>query len=144
MTKRIAATTFLVPDYDEAVAWFRAALDFRIVEDTPLAEGKRWVVVAPPGGDGAALVLALAADERQRARIGDQMGGRVGYFLHTDDFARDYRAMQARGVRFLETPREETYGAVAVFSDPWGGRWDLLEPRDAATPRGPSQRAAKP
>jgi predicted enzyme related to lactoylglutathione lyase len=90
------------------------------------------------------LVLALAADERQQARIGDQTGGRVGYFLHTDDFARDHRAMVARGVRFLEAPRDESYGIVAVFADPWGGRWDLIEPRGAETRRDAPNRAAKP
>ena len=93
-----------------------------------MGPGKRWVVVAPPGGAGARLVIAVAADARQRATIGAATGGRVAYFLETDDFARDHSAMSARGVRFLEAPRREPYGVVAVFADPWGGRWDLLQP----------------
>ena len=128
MTRSLAAVTFLVPDYDDAIAWFRAALGFELIEDAPLEAAKRWVVVAPPGGEGARLVLAKAADARQREAIGAAAGGRVAYFLETDDFARDHAAMRARGVRFLEPPRRETYGIVAVFADPWGGRWDLLQP----------------
>jgi catechol 2,3-dioxygenase-like lactoylglutathione lyase family enzyme len=128
LTKSLAAVAFLVPDYADAIAWFRSALGFDLVEDAPLGEDKRWVVVAPPGGEGARLLLAKAADARQRAAIGAAAGGRVAYFLETDDFARDYAAMSARGVRFLESPRRESYGVVAVFADPWGGRWDLLQP----------------
>lgn len=128
MTKSLAAVAFLVPDYDDAIAWFRGALGFDLIEDAPLGAGKRWVVVAPPGGEGARLLLAKAADARQRETIGWAAGGRVAYFLETDDFARDHAAMSARGVRFLELPRCEAYGIVAVFADPWGGRWDLLQP----------------
>jgi len=128
LSNRIAAVAFVVPDYDDAIAWFRDALGFALIEDTPLGAGKRWVVVAPPGGRGARLVLAKAADQRQRAAIGAAAGGRVAYFLETDDFDRDHAAMSARGVRFLEAPRREPYGVVAVFADPWGGRWDLLQP----------------
>jgi catechol 2,3-dioxygenase-like lactoylglutathione lyase family enzyme len=128
LTKSLAAVAFLVPDYDGAIAWFRDALGFDLIEDAPLGEGKRWVVVAPPGGAGARLLLAKAADERQREAIGAAAGGRVGYFLETDDFDRDHAAMDARGVQFLEAPRREAYGVVAVFADPWGGRWDLLQP----------------
>jgi catechol 2,3-dioxygenase-like lactoylglutathione lyase family enzyme len=128
VTKSLAAVAFLVPDYDDAIAWFRAALDFDVIEDRPLGADKRWVVVAPPGSDGARLVLARAADARQREAIGAAAGGRIAYFLETDDFARDHAAMSARGVRFLESPRREVYGTVAVFADPWGGRWDLLQP----------------
>jgi catechol 2,3-dioxygenase-like lactoylglutathione lyase family enzyme len=128
VTQSLAAVAFLVPDYDEAVAWFRGALGFDLVEDARLGPDKRWVVVAPPGGAGARLVLAKAADTRQRQAIGGAAGGRVAYFLETDDFERDHAAMRARGVLFLEAPRREDYGVVAVFSDPWGGRWDLLEP----------------
>jgi catechol 2,3-dioxygenase-like lactoylglutathione lyase family enzyme len=124
----LAAVAFLVPDYDDAIAWFRGALGFDLIEDAPLGADKRWVVVAPPGGEGARLVLAKAADAGQREVIGRAAGGRVAYFLETDDFARDHAAMSARGVRFLEPPRREAYGVVAVFADPWGGRWDLLEP----------------
>jgi catechol 2,3-dioxygenase-like lactoylglutathione lyase family enzyme len=128
VTKSLAAVAFLVPDYDDAVAWFRGALGFDLIEDAPLGADRRWIVVAPPGGAGARLVLARAADARQRAAIGAAAGGRVAYFLETDDFARDHAAMSERGVRFLESPRREAYGVVAVFADPWGGRWDLLQP----------------
>jgi len=128
VTKSLAAVAFLVPDYDDAVAWFRGALGFDLIEDAPLGADRRWIVVAPPGGAGARLVLARAADARQRAAIGAAAGGRVAYFLETDDFARDHAAMSARGVRFLESPRREAYGIVAVFADPWGGHWDLLQP----------------
>ena len=131
MSNRIAAIAFVVPDYDDAIAWFRDALGFALIEDAPLGAGKRWVVVAPPGGRGARLVLAKAANESQRAAIGAAAGGRVAYFLETDDFDRDHAAMSARGVRFLEAPRREPYGVVAVFADPWGGRWDLLQPKAA-------------
>ena len=130
MPQTLAAVAVLVPTYAEGLAFFRDALGFALVEDTPLGGDKRWVVVAPPGG-GAGVLLAVPGDERQRARVGDQTGGRVGMFLHTDDFDRDYRAWMARGVRFLEIPRHEFYGTVAVFSDPWGGKWDLIQPSGA-------------
>ncbi|HLJ72744.1 MAG TPA: VOC family protein [Roseiarcus sp.] len=128
MSQTIGALTFVVPDYDEAIAYFTETLGFGLVEDKPLAPGKRWVLVAPPGG-GARLLLAKAADDRQAARIGDQTGGRVFLFLHTDDFWRDHRRLLAKGVRFVEAPRDESYGWVAVFEDRWGNRWDLLQPR---------------
>jgi catechol 2,3-dioxygenase-like lactoylglutathione lyase family enzyme len=128
LTKSLAAVAFLVPDYDDAIVWFRGALGFDLIEDASLGPDRRWVVVAPPGGAGARLVLAKAADTPQREAIGRAAGGRVGYFLETDDFDRDHAAMRARGVRFLEPPRREAYGVVAVFVDPWGGRWDLLQP----------------
>jgi catechol 2,3-dioxygenase-like lactoylglutathione lyase family enzyme len=133
----IGALTFLVPDYDQAIAYFTDILGFSLVEDTPLGGGKRWILVGPPGG-GPRLVLAQPADERQAARIGDQTGGRVFLFLHTDDFWRDHARYLAKGVRFLETPREETYGWVAVFQDRWGNQWDLLQARrrDSASPDG--------
>ncbi len=128
MTQSLAAVAFLVPDYDDAIAWFRGALGFDLIEDAPLGPDKRWVVVAPPGNSGARLVLARAADALQRAAIGAAAGGRVAYFLETDNFDRDHEAMRARGVHFLESPRREAYGVVAVFADPWGGRWDLIQP----------------
>src|SRR5579871_6353311 len=131
MFQRLAAVTFLVPSYDEGLAFFRDRLGFAVIEDTRLGADKRWVVVAPAHHAGAALVLAVPSDERQRARLGDQTGGRVGYFLHTSDFSGDYETMRARGIRFLETPRREPYGLVAVFLDPWGGKWDLLQPSGA-------------
>ena len=128
----LSAISLLVPDHGEGLAFFEGALGFAVEEDAPLAAGKRWLVVAPPGSAGAKIVLAVPGDERQRARIGDQTGGRVGYFLLTDDFQKDYAAMRARGVKFLEPPRSEPYGTVAVFVDPWGGKWDLLQPIDVS------------
>jgi catechol 2,3-dioxygenase-like lactoylglutathione lyase family enzyme len=128
MSRALALVTVVVEDYDAAIAWYTGALGFTLLEDTPLAHGKRWVRVGP-GDGGCALLLAQAADATQRAAIGRQAGGRVGFFLHTGDFAADHAAMVARGVRFLEAPRHESYGMVAVFEDCCGNRWDLLEPR---------------
>ncbi|MFC3550815.1 VOC family protein [Lysobacter cavernae] len=127
MTQSIAGFTLVVADYDEAIAYYTRALGFELLEDSDRGAGKRWVRVAPAGGHGTALLLARAANDAQRARIGDQTGGRVGFFLHTDDFHRDHAAMRARGVQFVEEPREEPYGIVAVFEDLYGNRWDLLE-----------------
>jgi catechol 2,3-dioxygenase-like lactoylglutathione lyase family enzyme len=107
MTRRLTLTALLVRDYDEAIGFYVGALGFDLVEDTPLGGDKRWVVVRPPGSDGAGLLLARAADEAQAARVGDQAGGRVFLFLQTDDFARDHARMSAAGVRFLEPPRRE-------------------------------------
>jgi catechol 2,3-dioxygenase-like lactoylglutathione lyase family enzyme len=134
----IALTTLLVRDYDEAIAFYRDALGFELREDGPRADGGRWVVVAPRGaapGQGG-LLLARPSRPEQLARIGDQTGGRVGWFLHTDDFAADHRRMIAAGVRFLEEPRHEPYGTVAVFEDLYGNRWDLLSPSPAAPTAG--------
>ena len=128
MKQRIALVTLVVPDYDAGIGFYRDQLGFELVEDTPLPDGKRWVVVRPQGGEGTGLLLAEAADEAQSAAIGRQTGGRVGFFLHTDDFDRDRAAFLATGVRFLEEPRKEAYGTVAVFEDIFGNRWDLLEP----------------
>ncbi|MEU2733799.1 VOC family protein [Streptomyces griseoviridis] len=126
---RIALVTLVVDDYDEAIRFYVDALGFRLVEDAPRPDGTRWVVVAPgPDGTGTGVLLARAKNEAQRGRIGDQTGGRVGFFLHTEDFARDHARMLAAGVRFLEEPRHEPYGSVAVFQDLYGNRWDLLEP----------------
>lgn len=132
MSQTIAAVTFLVRDYGEAIEFFTERLNFELIEDTPLGEGKRWVLVAPPGSGGANLLLAQAVTPEQVARVGDQAGGRVFLFLHTDDFRRDYDAMRSRGVTFLETPREEAYGTVAVFEDLYGNKWDLLQPNEGA------------
>lgn len=129
MAPHIAAVSLVVRDYDEAAAWYRDRLGFAIA-DAELGGGKRWVTATPPGG-GCALLLARAADDDQARAIGDQAGGRVMLFLHTDDFERDHQAMSRAGVRFLETPRAEPYGMVAVFEDLYGNRWDLLEPRPA-------------
>lgn len=130
MLQRLSLVTLVVRSYDEALAFFRDRLGFDLIEDQPLADGKRWVVVAPPGG-GTGLLLAQAADDRQAAAIGDQSGGRVFLFLETDDFRRDHARLTDRGVRFLEEPREEDYGTVAVFEDLYGNRWDLIETRGA-------------
>jgi catechol 2,3-dioxygenase-like lactoylglutathione lyase family enzyme len=127
MSRRIAYVTFVVKDYDEAKAWYRDVLGFADVEDTPLQDNKRWVVVAPSESAGTGLLLAKASSDLQQERIGDQAGGRVFLFLHTDDFWRDYRSMQQHGVRFCEQPREERYGRVVVFEDLYGNRWDLLQ-----------------
>jgi catechol 2,3-dioxygenase-like lactoylglutathione lyase family enzyme len=129
MGQTIAAVTLVVHDYDEAIAYFRDFLGFVLVEDTPLGAGKRWVVVRPKDG-GTALLLARAANADQAARVGNQTGARVFLFLHTDDFWRDYNAMRSRGVRFIEKPRNESYGTVAVFQDLYGNRWDLVQRKD--------------
>jgi catechol 2,3-dioxygenase-like lactoylglutathione lyase family enzyme len=138
MLQSLAAVTVLVPSYDDGLAFFRDVLGFALLEDTPLSPKKRWVVVAPSLGAGSALVLAVPSDERQRAHVGDQTGGRVGFFLHSGDFWADYENLLERGVNFLGTPRYEPYGIVAVFVDPWGGKWDLLQTarETAETPRG--------
>lgn len=129
--RHVACVALVVDDYDRAIDFYVNALGFELREDraigaVPGNPAKRWVVVAPQGAD-TGLLLAQAADDAQRARIGDQTGGRVGFFLQTDDFHRDHAAMTAKGVRFLEAPREEPYGIVAVFVDPFGNKWDLLE-----------------
>ena len=126
---RIGAVSLLVRDYDEAIAFFVGKLDFDLSEDTDMGGGKRWVRVAPPGDGTTDLLLAVATTDAQRARIGDQTGGRVGFFLQTDDFWRDHARMSAAGVEFLESPREESYATVAVFRDAYGNRWDLLQPK---------------
>lgn len=128
MVQEIGYVAVVVREYDEAIAFYTGALGFDLIEDTPLGEGKRWVLVAPPGSAiGTRLLLARAATPEQAERIGNQTGGRVFLFLHTDDFWRDYRALQSRGVHFLEEPRQEGYGTVVVFEDLYGNRWDLLE-----------------
>jgi catechol 2,3-dioxygenase-like lactoylglutathione lyase family enzyme len=129
MPQTIVHVTFLVRNYDEALAFFTDALCFRVVEDTPMADNKRWLLVAPQGSTSTALLLAQAATPEQIACVGKQAGGRVFLFLHTDNFARDHQRMQSRGVKFLEPPRHEPYGTVAVFEDLYGNKWDLLEPK---------------
>jgi catechol 2,3-dioxygenase-like lactoylglutathione lyase family enzyme len=127
MPQHIAHVTLLVRDYDEARDYYIRVLGFTVVEDTPLDDGKRWLLLAPPGSRETRLLLAKASSSGQLARVGDQAGGRVLLFLQTDDFWRDYRAFRARGVAFREVPREEAYGTVAVFEDLYGNRWDLLQ-----------------
>ena len=129
MTQKIVQLTLVVRDYDEAIQYYKNLLDFRLVEDTNLGNGKRWVVVRPPGSDGCGLLLAKAKNEAQLASVGQQTGGRVFLFLHTDDFWRDYERMRSRGVRFTEEPREESYGTVVVFADLYGNLWDFIQPR---------------
>lgn len=127
MNRSIGSITLVVADYDQAIAYYTQCLGFSLLEDIDQGGGKRWVRVAPSADAQTALLLAQAASDPQRERIGDQTGGRVGFFLHTDDFDRDHARMLERGVRFLEKPRVETYGTVAVFEDLYGNRWDLLE-----------------
>jgi len=128
MRQALEAVTLVVPDYDAASDFYVGQLGFHLADDIPMAEGKRWVRVVPPGSDtGAGLILARAATPRQTAAIGQQTGGRVGFFLTTDDFARDHARMLAKGVMFEEKPRAEPYGIVAVWRDPFGNRWDLIQ-----------------
>lgn len=129
MPQNLAHVALVVRDYDEAIAYFTAALGFELREDSDLGGGKRWVIVAPRDSRGTSLLLARAATAEQETRIGNQTGGRVFLFLRTDDFWRDYRAMKEKGVRFLEEPREEQYATVVIFQDLYGNRWDLLQMR---------------
>lgn len=129
MAQSLALTTLVVADYDEAIGFYVRCLGFNLTKDDDMGGGKRWVVVTPPGSQGG-LLLAKAAGPEQQARIGDQTGGRVGFFLHTDDFDADHARMLAAGVRFLEAPRREPYATVAVFEDLYGNRWDLLQPNE--------------
>jgi catechol 2,3-dioxygenase-like lactoylglutathione lyase family enzyme len=128
MATTLATVTYVVHDYDEAIAWFTKALGFQLLEDVDQGEGKRWVVVAPPSAKGAKLLLAKAATAEQEKAIGNAAGGRVAFFLHTDGFDADHAQMLAAGVRFRETPRSEAYGKVAVFEDLYGNGWDLIGP----------------
>lgn len=125
--RRLAHVTLVIDDYDRAIEFFTGALGFELVSDTPLGGGKRWVMVS--AGSGSTLLLAEASDDAERSRIGNQTGGRVGFFLETDDFERDHAAFTAKGITFLESPRREAYGTVAVFTDRWGNLWDLIEPK---------------
>ena len=127
MKQYIGSIALVVADYDEAIAWYTRVMGFTLVEDTALGADKRWVLLAPPGAQETRILLAKASTPEQRARVGDQAGGRVFLLLHTDDFWRDYRHMTANGAVFHEQPREEAYGTVVVFEDLYGNRWDLLE-----------------
>ncbi|MBO9441328.1 VOC family protein [Phaeobacter italicus] len=121
------AVTLVVPDYDPAIEFYCGTLGWQLAEDIDQGR-KRWVRILPPGASQGSLILARADTDAQRAIIGNQFGGRVGLFLTTDDFARDHAAMVAAGVQFNETPRHEPYGTVAVWQDPFGNRWDLIQP----------------
>ncbi|MEH6489635.1 MAG: VOC family protein [Hyphomonas oceanitis] len=129
MRQRIMALALVVPEYEAGIAFYVGKLGFDLLEDTDMGGGKRWVRVRPKGGD-TELLLARAVNDDQRAAIGNQTGGRVFLFLETDDFDRDYAAYVASGVTFLEAPRNEPYGKVVVMQDPFGNKWDLLEPAD--------------
>ena len=126
----LAMTALVVPEYDEAIAFYRDLLGLSLIEDSDLGDGKRWVVLGGPEGDR--LLLARAANDEQRAAIGRQAGGRVGWFLDSADFAADHARMVASGVEFTDGPREEPYGTVAVFTDPYGNRWDIIQRTKAA------------
>ncbi len=127
---QLALTTLVVPDYDVGIAFFVGTLGFDLIEDSDLGSGKRWVVVG--GADGGRLLIAKATTDTQTAAIGNQTGGRVGFFAHTDDFAGTQARLVDAGILFHEQPRHESYGTVAVFSDPFGNRWDLIEPKEPA------------
>lgn len=127
MKQFLGTVSLVVRDYDEAIAYYTQVLGFRLIEDTPRGEGRRWVLVAPPGSTECRLLLAKAKNAAELAAVGNQTGGRVFLFLQTDDFARDYAAFRARGVMFAEAPRHEDYGTVAVFTDLYGNKWDLLQ-----------------
>ncbi|MEF9978151.1 MAG: VOC family protein [Thermomonas sp.] len=128
MTSHVAMIAVIVRDYDEAIAWYRDALAFELLEDSDRGAGKRWVRMAPRGNARFSLLLARAANDTQARAIGDQHGGRVGFFLHTDDFAGDHARLVAAGAGFEEAPRHEAYGSVVVFRDLYGNRWDLIGP----------------
>ncbi|HYK51425.1 MAG: hypothetical protein DMG80_07170 [Acidobacteria bacterium] len=127
MKQTLGHIALVVRDYDEAIEFFTRILNFKLIEDTRLSDTKRWVLVAPPGSEGTTLLLAQAANPEQASRIGNQTGGRVFLFLHSDDFWRDYRQMVERKVTFVRLPTEEVYGTVAVFEDLYGNLWDLLQ-----------------
>ncbi len=129
MNINIAHIALVVSDYDEAIEFYTQKLGFDLLEDTPLSETKRWVRVAPKGSGECCLLLAKAANDEQRSRVGNQTGGRVFLFLHTDDFWRDYHKLIANQVVFVRPPSEETYGTVAVFQDLYGNLWDLIGPQ---------------
>ncbi|TRZ73997.1 MAG: VOC family protein [Actinobacteria bacterium] len=122
---RLGLVTFVAREYDEAIGFFVGKLDFELVEDTDMGDGKRWVVVAP--ASGASLLIARAVTDGEKASVGNQAGGRVAFFLNTDNFDRDYANWSARGVKFREHPRHEAYGTVAVFEDLYGAPWDLIQ-----------------
>ena len=129
MKQAIFQLALVVNDYDEAIDFYTNKLRFTLVEDTVMSETKRWVVVAPPGSSGCRLLLAKAVGEEQQSRVGNQTGGRVFLFLHTDNFWRDYRNLVEHGVTVIREPSEEAYGTVAVFADLYGNLWDMIEPK---------------
>lgn len=128
MIQQIAHIALLVDNYDKAIEFYTQQLNFILIEDTILSETKRWVLVAPPGSTGCCLLLAKAANDEQYNRVGNQAGGRVFLFLHTNNFQRYYKSMKEKGVRFVKEPVNEKWGRVAVFEDLYGNLWDLIEP----------------
>lgn len=129
MKQRLAHVAIVVKDYDEAIQFYTKKLHFTLIEDTVLSSTKRWVLIAPPGSSDACLLLAKAANEEQVSRIGNQTGGRVFLFLHTDDFWRDYNNMVEQNIEFVRPPSEEAHGTVAVFKDLYGNLWDFIQPK---------------
>jgi len=127
VTQKIGSVALVVDDYDDAIEFYTQKLQFELTQDTDLGAGKRWVLVTPPNANGTSLLLAQASEAQQRAAVGNQTGGRVFLFLHTNDFWRDHQQMLANGVKFNEQPRVEVYGMVAVFEDLYGNKWDLLQ-----------------
>ena|SRR5579872_5598326 len=134
MAQTLGYIALVVRDYDEAIGFFTQSLGFTVIEDKVTKDrrgnDKRWVLVNPPGSRGTSLLLAKASTSEEASRVGNQTGGRVFLFLHTDDFFRDYHQMRAQGVKFIREPRQEAYGTVAVFEDLYGNKWDLLELKD--------------
>ena len=128
MKQTLAQIAIVVNDYDEAIQFYTHKLNFELIEDTVMSETKRWVVISPPGSTGCRILLAKAASEEQTSRVGNQTGGRVFLFLHTDNFERDYTNMKAKGVEFVREPSKEAYGTVAVFKDLYGNLWDFIQP----------------
>ncbi|NUN99904.1 MAG: VOC family protein [Saprospiraceae bacterium] len=129
MNQALFQIALVVNDYDEAIDFYTKKLHFTLIEDTVMSATKRWVVVSPPGSSGCRLLLAKAANAEQQTRVGNQTGGRVFLFLHTDDFWRDYRNLEANGVTIIREPSEEAYGTVAVFADLYGNLWDMIQPK---------------
>ncbi len=127
--QELAHISLLVKDYDEAIEFYTKKLNFKLIEDTPLSDTKRWVLVAPPGSAGCCLLLAKAANKEQESRIGNQTGGRVFLFLHTDNFDSDFENLKEKNIKIIRGPNEEPYGTVAVFEDLYGNLWDLIQPK---------------
>ena len=129
MKQNLALISLVVDDYDEAIHYYTSVLKFNLIEDTVMSETKRWVVIAPEGSNGTSLLLAKASTDEQKSRIGNQTGGRVFLFLHTDDIRRDYDFLKSKNVKFVREMTEESWGTVAVFADKYGNLWDLIQPK---------------
>ena len=129
MNQKLAQIALVVRDYDEAIEFYTTKLQFDLIEDTRMSDTKRWVVVSPKGGNGCNLLLAKAANVEQRSRVGNQTGGRVFLFLHTDNFDRDFHHLIDNNIRIVRQPTKETWGTVAVFADLYGNLWDLIQPK---------------